>query len=67
MRYIILALILSLLTSCRPPEGSPTGTVKTGTSVGGSSIYTVEHDKHLFVVMYSGGVLHHPDCRCGKK
>jgi len=34
------------------------------------SIHTANHDGHMFVIWtgsQKGGMLHHPDCPCGKK
>ena len=39
---------------------------KTSTSTVYGTVKTVEHDKHLFVMSYNGGMVHHPDCECGE-
>ncbi len=31
-----------------------------------NTVYTVEHDGHLFVIYNGSGVLHHPNCMCLK-
>jgi hypothetical protein len=54
--------------------GKGDGAQKSRTTLGvfsGVDIRTIEHDKHLFVVGYTGStegglsILHHPACPCG--
>jgi hypothetical protein len=56
--FLILAVIL--LPVLIVAAGSGPGEEK-------SPIVVVEQDGHLFVYpRYSGGILHHPDCPCGR-
>lgn len=61
-RLMILLLIPSaLLLGCDDSSN------KASTRTSLYSLYSVEHDGHKFVVAYNAGLLHHPDCPCGKE
>lgn len=70
---LTVASIVSLLSCSETPwqatERERKSEVKSETRYGDGWIYTVEHDKHLFILegRYSkGAMIHHPDCPCGK-
>jgi len=48
------------------PEYTEGGKVLSRTNVGGSFIYTVEHDGYKFIYNYNGGVIRHPECEGSK-
>lgn len=59
-----LLIFLIILTSCEgttKKRENPKGIVSK-TPLGGWSINTVKHDDCLFVVLYNGGIIHHPNC-----
>lgn len=61
---------LLLITGCDEKSSAQ----KSQTNVGfGIELRTIEHDKHSFVVGYTGktdgglSIMHHPDCPCLRK
>ena len=60
LAFLALAAVVISRTEEPVAQKDPTVTVN-------EYLRTVEHDGHWFVgLRYSGGLLHHPDCPCGK-
>ena len=58
--FLVARAILNGSGKDNPAPADPTVTMN-------DYLRTVEHDGHWFVgPRYSGGLLHHPDCPCGK-
>ena len=59
--FVLIAALLVFAATAEPvAQKDPTVTVN-------DYLRTVEHDGHWFVgPRNSGGLLHHPDCPCGK-
>lgn len=61
--FVLTAVASGLFKGSRQDQPPPTGPTVTVNDY----LRTVEHDGHWFVgPRYSGGLLHHPDCPCGK-
>jgi hypothetical protein len=57
----ILLVFCYCMAGCEA-QGKMTETKLKTTCAGGYCINTIEHDGHLYVFLYQGGILHHPDC-----
>ena len=58
--FLFAPAVLVVAANTEPTQEKSTVTVN-------DYLRTVEHDGHWFVgPRYSGGLLHHPDCPCGK-